>query len=92
MIDSLKAFEITQTANLKNWLNLATDKLSKQILKAASIGAPGVEINFQDLLIGAEDLYEAGEIFINLQTILSNNGHKNIITPEGNLYITWKNF
>ena len=89
IICACEAIKKSQKVNRENWLRLAGAKVSDQIMTAATTGIRELRLNFNDLLIGAEDLFEAGEMFAYLNEQLIASGYKNVIEPDGTLYITW---
>jgi hypothetical protein len=89
IICACEAVKTSQKVNRENWLRLAGAKLSKQIMTAAATGVRELHVNFKDLLVGAENLYEAGEMFAYLNEHLEKSGYKNTIEPSGILHINW---
>ena len=89
IICACEAIKKSQKVNRDNWLRLAGHKLSEQIMRAASTGIRELSVNFQELLIGAENLFEAGEMFAYLNEQLEESGYNHVIEPDGTLYITW---
>lgn len=89
IVSAEEAIKKSQEANRKNWLKSAGDKLSKKILDVASTGVREICINFNDLIIGSENLFEAGEMLAYIDDQLKAQGYKNVIEKTGVLHISW---
>lgn len=89
IIDAKLAVEAAQAFNRENWLKDAGVKLSEKILAVASRGLREMSFNINELIVGAENLYEAGEMLAYLNKQLTESGYDNVIEPNGVLHITW---
>lgn len=89
MINAKKAFEIAQSVNRANWVKATTERISDQIISATQFGKRELQICFKDLLIGSENLVEAGEMFVLFANELNKAGYSHVITPIGDLIISW---
>lgn len=89
MINVNIAIETSQKVNRDNWLKAAGEKLSGAILAVANTGKRELRVSFKDLIIGAENLYESGEMLIYLNKTLDEAGYDHIVEPDGTLIISW---
>jgi len=89
MINANVAVAKSQQFNRNCWLESAERKLSGKILDVAATGVREYSISFKDLIIGAENLEEAGEMLTFLCKSLTKAGYTHKITPNGTLIITW---
>lgn len=89
MINVSDAIKASQAFNRDMWLKHAGDKLSNQIMSVAKTGIRELNVCFKDLIVGAENLNEAGEMLLYVNSILEKSGFKHKITENGNLYISW---
>lgn len=89
MINVNIAIETSQKVNRNNWLKAAGEKLSGAILAVANTGKRELRVSFRDLIIGAENLYESGEMLIYLNKTLDEAGYDHIVEPDGTLIISW---
>lgn len=90
LISSKVAVETAQKVNRDLWLRNAADKLNAQILDAASEGRRELSIDLQDMVQGAENMYEAGEMLVLLSDALKQKGYESVITfPNACCVITW---
>ena len=89
MINVNIAIETSQKVNRNNWLKAAGEKLSDAILAVANTGKRELRVSFRDLIIGAENLYESGEMLIYLNKTLDEAGYDHIVEPDGTLIISW---
>ena len=89
MISVKIAIETSQKVNRENWLKAAGDKLSAVILEVAKTGKRELKVPFKELIIGAETLYESGEMLAYLNKTLNDAGFKHIVKPDGTLIISW---
>ena len=89
MINVNIAIETSQKVNRDNWLKAAGEKLSNTILSVANTGRRELRVSFRDLIIGAENLYESGEMLIYLNKTLDEAGYDHIVEPDGTLIISW---
>ena len=89
MINVNVAIKAAQDFNRKCWLEHAGEELSNRIMSVASTGRRELSVNFKELIKGAENLNEAGEMLHYLHNNLTKSGFTNEITISGDLYITW---
>ena len=89
MINAQKAFELAQSVNRANWVKATTERISSQIVKESQFGRRELHICFKDLLIGSENLVEAGEMFVLFANELRKAGYNHKITVSGDLIISW---
>ena len=89
IVPAAEAVKKSQEVNRENWLKAAGAKVSEDILKAAGTGVRELSVNFKDLIVGAENLEEAGEMLTFINKELATNGYKNVIEKNGILHITW---
>jgi hypothetical protein len=89
IINALAAANKSQEVNRNNWLAAAGRKLSDRIMRQAATGQRSLSVKFSDLLIGAENLGEAGEMFMFLSKELNRQHYKHEITIDGTLIISW---
>ena len=89
MINAQIAFEAAQKVNRANWLKAAAERLSDQILSVANTGKRELTCSTDDLIVGAENLSEAGEMLCYIDGILGELGYDHIIKPDGTLIIGW---
>lgn len=89
MINAQIAFEAAQKVNRANWLKAAAERLSDQILSVANTGKRELICSTDDLIVGAENLSEAGEMLSYIDSILEELGYDHIIKPDGTLIIGW---
>ena len=83
------AIEAAQKVNRDAWLKNAESKLSNQILSAANVGKRDLVVDINDLVVGAEDLCEAGEMLIFICKALDEGGYKHVIEPDGTFIVSW---
>ena len=83
------AIKAAQKFNRDAWLKQTESNLSKQILTAANVGKRDLVIDINNLVIGAEDLCEAGEMLIFICRTLDDGGYKHVIKPDGTFIISW---
>lgn len=88
--NAAQAFDLTQKFNQEMWRKDAMYKLMLKIETAANNGLGFINVDFKSLIIGAEDVHEAGIMLITIGEDLDNRGFKHNITKDGNLYISWK--
>lgn len=89
IVNAKIAVENAQKFNRNNWLKDAGKKLSAKILAVAETGRREITFDFNDLIVGAENLYEAGEMLAYLNEKLTKSGYTNVVEPNGTLHITW---
>ena len=89
MINVKIAIETSQKVNRENWLKAAGDKLSAVILEVAKTGKREMKVPFKELIIGAETLYESGEMLAYLNKTLNDAGFGHVIKPDGTLIVSW---
>lgn len=89
MINANVAVAKSQQFNRDCWLKSAEKELSSKILNAAETGVREYSTSFKDLIIGAENLEEAGEMLTFLCKSLAKAGYTHKITPNGTLIISW---
>lgn len=89
MISAQIAFEASQKANRENWLKQAGINLGDKIMAAAQTGAREIHVSFKDLIIGSENVFEAGEMLCYLGKMLDKADYDHVITPDGTLIISW---
>ena len=89
MINASVAIKASQAFNREMWLKHAANKLSEQILNVAKTGLREYRVCFKDLLVGAENLNEAAEMFLFISKTLEESGFNHKITESGDLYISW---
>lgn len=90
LISSKVAVETAQKVNRDNWLRNAADKLNEQILNAANQGRRELCVDLQDMVQGAENMYEAGEMLVLLSDALTQKGYQSVVTfPNACCVITW---
>jgi hypothetical protein len=89
MINVKIAIETSQKVNRENWLKAAGDKLSTIILETAKTGKRELKVPFEELIIGAETLYESGEMLAYLDKILKESGFSHVVKPDGTLIVSW---
>lgn len=89
MINVKIAIETSQKVNRENWLKAVGDKLSAVILEVAKTGKRELKVPFKELIIGAETLYESGEMLAYLDKILKESGFSHVVKPDGTLIVSW---
>ena len=89
MINAKQAAEAAQKFNRNCWLKHAGEVLSEKVMNVAKQGIREMKICFTDLVKGAENLYEAGEMLYYLNDMLDEHGYKHVITQDGILHISW---
>lgn len=89
MINAQKAFELAQSVNRANWVKATTERISSQIVKESQFGKRELHVCFKNLIVGSENLVEAGEMFALFSNELHKAGYDHIITPSGDLIISW---
>ncbi len=90
LISSKVAVETAQKVNRDNWLRNAASKLNEQILNASNQGRRELCVDLQDMVQGAENMYEAGEMLVLLSDALNQKGYQSVITfPSACCVITW---
>ena len=89
MINAIEAIKAAQAFNRKCWLEHAGNELSNKIMTVAKRGIREFSVPFNELIKGAENLYEGGEMLYFLNDMLENAGFQHVITPEGVLIISW---
>ncbi len=89
MIKREYAEQIAQNVNCKNWVNHATENLSKMIIDAANTGRREVSVDLNSLVIGSENLDEAGYMLSTLHKMLNEEKYSHVIYPNGELVISW---
>lgn len=89
MINAQKAFELAQSVNRANWVKATTERISSQIVKESQFGRRELHVCFKDLIVGSENLVEAGEMFVLFANELKRAGYSHVVTPSGDLIISW---
>jgi tRNA(Glu) U13 pseudouridine synthase TruD len=89
MINANVVIEISQKVNREKWLEDAAAKLSAVILEVAKTGKRELKVPFKELIIGAETLYESGEMLAYLDKILKQEGFSHVVKPDGTLIVSW---
>ena len=89
MINVKIAIETSQKVNRENWLKAAGDKLSAIIIEVTKTGKRELKVPFEELIIGAETLYESGEMLAYLDKILKESGFSHVVKPDGTLIVSW---
>ena len=89
MINVNEAIAAAQERNRKCWLEHAGAKLSGMIMSEAHKGLREMEIKYDQLIAGAENLEEAAQMLYFVDKILKESGFSHKITQNGNLYISW---
>ena len=89
MINAIEAVKAAQAFNRKCWLEHAGNELSNKIMAVAKRGVREFTVSFNDLIKGAENLYEGGEMLYFLNEMLEKAGFEHVITPDGILHISW---
>lgn len=89
MINSRDAFEMAQKVNRAKWVEATTERIGNQILKESALGKREICVNFKNLIVGSENLVEAGEMFVLFANELRKAGYNHKITISGDLIISW---
>lgn len=89
MINAIEAIRAAQEFNRKCWLEHAGRDRSAKIMAVAKRGIREFTISFNELIKGAENLYEGGEMLAFFNKMLEEAGFKHVITPDGILHISW---
>ena len=89
MINAIEAVKAAQAFNRKCWLEHAGNELSAKIMAAAQLGVRELSVSFNDLIKGAENLYEGGEMLYFLNDMLEKSDFNHVIEPDGTLHISW---
>lgn len=89
MISVKIAIETSQKVNRDAWLKATGDKLSAKIMETAKTGLRALSVPFDSLIIGAENLFEGGEMLLYLHKMLNEVGFTHVIKPDGTLIISW---
>lgn len=84
-----QAYLLANQVNGKSWQNAASQRVNNIIEEAALNGAYSVEIELNDLIVGAENLREAREMLIAIEDYLNNQEFDSKITIDGTLLISW---
>ena len=89
MIHSNNAINAAQQFNRNQWLKHAENILSEQIMQVSRLGHRTLDVDFQDITKGAENLAEIGEMCTLLHKTLTNQGYTVKYSINGNLTISW---
>jgi len=89
MINANVAVSKSQAVNRSNWIRNAENKLSALINTVAETGNREVSICLNEMIQGAENLYECAEMMASLNKIIKNAGYKQTVTIDGNVIISW---
>ena len=89
MIHSNNAINAAQQFNRNQWLKHAENILSEQIMQVSRLGHLTLDVDFQDITKGAENLAEIGEMCTLLHKTLTNQGYTVKYSINGNLTISW---
>ena len=88
-LSAAQAHQLAQTHNRDCWVVHTMNTLSNKIQDAANEGLHHIDLCLNTLVVGAENLGEAGEMCTLLQKELKSHGFTTKITPDGNFSITW---
>lgn len=89
MIHANVAEQIAQERNRNMWIKAASEKLSKKIKDVASQGKRQLQIDYEELIQGAENLEECATMLNMFKHLFETNGYKHEVKPNGSLFITW---
>lgn len=78
-----------QSFNRNQWLNHAMDKIANTIIPKSNVGLRSTTFSIGQLIQGAENLHEAGELLQLLQKEFVTAGYTVKIDIDGNLTISW---
>lgn len=88
-ISAAAAHQHAQTFNRNAWVEHTLAVLNSKIEDAAKLGLHHVDLCLHTIIIGAENLGEAGEMCTLLQKELKSFGYTTKITPDGQFSINW---
>ena len=89
MIKAKIAKRKEQEFNRDLWIRLSIKRLSKAIDREAAKGLNALSVNLHNIVIGAENLAEIGEMCILIEKELKMNGYRIHYSINGELTISW---
>ena len=89
MIKAKTAKRKEQEFNRDLWIRLSIKRLSKAIDREAAKGLNALSVNLHNIVIGAENLAEIGEMCILIEKELAANGYTTNYSIDGELTISW---
>lgn len=89
MIKAKTAKRKEQEFNRDLWIRLSIKRLSKAIDREAAKGLNALSVNLHNIVIGAENLAEIGEMCILIEKELKMNGYRIHYSINGELTISW---
>ena len=89
MIHANNAINAAQQFNRNQWLKRAEGILSEQIMQVSKQGHRHLHVCLHDIVKGAENLAEIGEMCILLNKTLVNQGYAIKYSIDGRLVISW---
>ena len=89
MIKAKTAKRKEQEFNRDLWIRLSIKRLSKAIVREAAKGLNALSVNLHNIVIGAENLAEIGEMCILIEKELKMNGYRIHYSIDGELTISW---
>ena len=89
MIKAKTAKRKEQEFNRDLWIRLSIKRLSKAIDREAAKGLNALSVNLHNIVIGAENLTEIGEMCILIEKELKMNGYRIHYSIDGELTISW---
>jgi hypothetical protein len=89
MIKAKTAKRKEQEFNRDLWIRLSIKRLSKAIDREAAKGLNALSVNLHNIVIGAENLAEIGEMCILIEKELKMNGYRIHYSIDGELTISW---
>ena len=89
MIKAKTAKRKEQEFNRDLWIRLSIKRLSKAIDREAAKGLSALSVNLHNIVIGAENLAEIGEMCALIEKELLANGYTTHYSIDGELTISW---
>ena len=89
MIKAKIAKRKEQEFNRDLWIRLSIKRLSKAIDREAAKGLSALSVNLHNIVIGAENLAEIGEMCTLIEKELLANGYTTHYSIDGELTISW---
>ena len=89
MITAKTAKRKEQEFNRDLWIRLSIKRLSKAIDREAAKGLSALSVNLHNIVIGAENLAEIGEMCTLIEKELLANGYTTHYSIDGELTISW---
>lgn len=88
-VSAAQAHQLAQSHNRDCWAANTMNSLRTKIEAAANAGLHHIDMCINTLVVGAENLGEAGEMCTLLQKELKSFGYTTKITPDGQFTINW---